>query len=232
MHFAASFVPFESRVSRARWRAGRPIDPPDSMSAPITDLLAAARTGQVEASEALARAVYDELRVLAEAYLRRERADHTLQPTALVHEAYLRLIGQSSVEWRNRAHFFGIAAQVMRRLLVDHARRTRAQRRDGGYAVTLDDGLSGTVPTGIAYDVLGVHEALERLATLDARQARLVELRYFVGLTIDETAAVLEISAATVSREWSLARAWLQRALEAQGTIRETEVAPADGVAR
>lgn len=186
------------------------------MSAPITDLLAAARGGDVGASDAVARAVYGELRTLAAAYLRRERADHTLQPTALVHEAYLRLMGQSTVDWQNRAHFFGIAAQVMRRLLVDHARRTRAQRRDGGHAITLDDAIAGEPAQSIAYDVLGVHEALERLARIDARQARLVELRYFVGLTIDETAAVLEISPATVSREWTLARAWLQRALETQ----------------
>jgi RNA polymerase sigma factor (TIGR02999 family) len=186
------------------------------MSAPITDLLAAARGGDADAGEAVARAVYHELRTLAASYLRRERADHSLQPTALVHEAYVRLMGQTAVDWQSRAHFFGIAAQVMRRLLVDHARRTRAQRRDGGRAITLDEAIAGDTASGTAYDVLGVHEALEQLAVIDARQARLVELRYFVGLTIDETAAVLEISAATGSREWALARAWLQRALETQ----------------
>jgi RNA polymerase sigma-70 factor, ECF subfamily len=181
------------------------------MSAPITELLAAARSGDPAAHESLARAVYGELRTLASAYLRRERENHTLQPTALVHEAYLRLMGQASVSWQNRAHFFGIAAQVMRRLLVDHARRHQAQRRDGGQAITLDADVLGAETA--AQDVLGVHEALERLALLDPRQARLVELRFFVGLTIDECAAVLEISPATVSREWALARAWLHHEL-------------------
>ncbi len=181
------------------------------MPGPITDLLAAARHGDPSAHEALARAVYDELHQLARAYLRRERDDHTLQPTALVHEAYLRLMGQQVGTWQNRAHFFGVAAQVMRRLLVDHARRQHAQRRtpqafDGQW----DENRAGSSAT---QDILDVHEALERLAVLDPRQARLVELRYFVGLTIDESAEVLGISPATVSREWTLARAWLHREL-------------------
>jgi RNA polymerase sigma factor (TIGR02999 family) len=180
-------------------------------SPPITDLLAAARGGDPDASEAVARAVHGELRTLAANYLRRERPDHTLQPTALVHEAYLRLLGQAQVEWQNRSHFFGIAAQAMRRLLVDHARRNSAARRDGGVAVTLDDGLvSGDVA---AYDVLGVHEALNALAKLDARQAQIVELKFFVGLSLEEIAAVVEVSVATVSREWAMARAWLQQEL-------------------
>ncbi len=140
------------------------------------------------------------------------RDDHTWQPTALVHEAYLRLMGQTQVTWQNRAHFFGIAAQVMRRLLVDHARRGQAARRDGGRPVTLDDALGDTIAV-TPEDVLDVHEALDRLARVDPRQARLVELRFFVGLTIDECAEVLGISAATVSREWTLARAWLHREL-------------------
>jgi RNA polymerase sigma factor (TIGR02999 family) len=182
------------------------------MHGPITDLLHAARDGDASAREALARAVYDELHQLASAYLRRERADHTWQPTALVHEAYLRLAGQDAVVWQNRAHFFGIASQIMRRLLVDHARRAHAKRRDGGQPVTLDVALHDG-QAAVAQDVLDVHEALERLARFDARQARLVELRFFVGLTIQETAEVLGVSEATVSREWALARAWLQAEL-------------------
>jgi RNA polymerase sigma-70 factor, ECF subfamily len=180
-------------------------------SQPITQLLAAARGGDPDAGEAVARAVHGELRQLAAAYLRKERPDHTLQPTALVHEAYLRLLGQAHVEWQNRSHFFGIAAQAMRRLLVDHARRNSAARRDGGIAVTLDDGLvSGS---DAAYDVLGVHEALESLARVDPRQARIVELKFFVGLSLEEIAEVVEVSVATVSREWAMARAWLQQEL-------------------
>ena len=182
------------------------------LSPPITDLLAAARNGDTVAEEAVARAVLTELRALAASYLRRERADHTLQPTALVNEAYLRLLGQSDVEWRNRSHFFGIAAQAMRRLLVDHARRHSAARRDGGVAVTLDDGLPAT-GGGASYDVLGVHEALDALQALDPRQARIVELKFFVGLSLEEIAEVVGISVSTVSREWSLARAWLQHEL-------------------
>ncbi|MBC7843082.1 MAG: sigma-70 family RNA polymerase sigma factor [Gemmatimonadaceae bacterium] len=189
-----------------------PQSPPlPESSSPITELLAAARGGDTAASEAVARAVHDELRALAAGYLRRERADHTLQPTALVHEAYLRLLGQQNVEWRNRSHFFGIAAQAMRRLLVDHARRNLAARRDGGVAVTLDEGLEGSQTAG--YDVLGVHEALNALAKLDPRQARIVELKFFVGLSLEEIAEVVEVSVATVSREWAMARAWLQQEL-------------------
>lgn len=177
----------------------------------ITELLAAARAGDPDAGEAVALAVHGELRTLAASYLRNERPDHTLQPTALVHEAYLRLLGQSRVEWRNRSHFFGIAAQAMRRLLVDHARRTNAARRDGGVAVTLDEGLVSSDVA--AYDVLGVHEALNALAKLDPRQARIVELKFFVGLSQEEIADVVEVSVATVTREWAMARAWLQQEL-------------------
>ena len=189
-------------------RRARPLPDP---SPQITELLAAARGGDEAAGEAVARAVHDELRSLAAAYLRRERPDHTLQPTALVHEAYLRMLGQSQVEWRNRSHFFGIAAQAMRRLLVDHARKNLAARRDGGVAVTLDEGIEGSESAG--YDVLGVHEALNALAKLDPRQAQIVELKFFVGLSLDEIAEVVEVSVATVSREWAMARAWLQQEL-------------------
>ncbi len=155
--------------------------------------------------------VYDELRALAASYLRRERADHTLQTTALVHEAYLRLTGQHGTIWQNRGHFFGIAAQAMRRVLVDHARRRKAEKRSGGRAITLPDDLT---PGAVEPDeILAVDQALERLAVLDPRQARIVELRYFAGLTVEKTAAVLEVSPATVKRDWVSAKAWLQREL-------------------
>ncbi len=148
--------------------------------------------------------------------MRRESDAVTLQTTALVHEAYLRLIDQSRVEWRNRAQFFGVAAQLMRRLLVDHARRRRARKRgDGLRPLTLEDAdmAPDASAAGEAVDVLVLHEALERLAELDERQARIVELRYFGGLTIEDTAEALRISPATVKREWAVARAWLRREL-------------------
>ena len=137
----------------------------------ITELLAQARAGDNDAAEAVARAVHGELRVLAASYLSRERVDHTLQPTALVNEAYLRLLGQERITWKNRAHFFGIAANIMRRILVDHARRSNAARRDRAHSVTLDENLG--VEARSVEDILGVHEALDRLAVLDSRQARI-----------------------------------------------------------
>lgn len=185
-----------------------------SPAGPITDLLARAQAGDPAASDALARAVHAELHSLAAGYLRKERPDHTLSPTALVNEAYLRLLGQSAVEWKNRSHFFGIAAQIMRRLLVDHARRTFAGRRDRSIVITLSDELPSADNTAI--DILGVHDALNRLAELDERQARIVELKFFVGLSVEEIGKVIEVSPATVSREWALARAWLQQELTEQ----------------
>lgn len=186
---------------------------PTSDSTSITELLAAARRGDVEAQNNAASRVFAELRAIADGYMRRERPDHTLQPTALVHEAYLRLLGQDA-PWQNRTHFFGIAAQIMRRILVDHARRTTAARRDRGLLVTLDDASANATTTGdSALDVLVVHDALEQLERLDARQARIVELKFFVGLSLDEIAELLEISPATVSREWAMARVWLQTRL-------------------
>lgn len=147
----------------------------------------------------------------------RERGEHTLQATALIHEAYLRLVDQRRVEWRNRAHFFGIAAQMMRRVLVDHARARLAAKRGGDVrAITLERVVDADEQGGdadAALDVLALHEALERLALLDPQQARLVELRYFGGMNIDETATALGISPATVKREWTVARAWLRREL-------------------
>ena len=153
--------------------------------------------------------VYDELKVLAAAYLRSERPDHSLQTTGLVHEAYLKLVNAQRTTWESRAHFFGIAAQAMRRILVDHARRRRA--RGGGGHVSLDDHLPGESSSN--EDLLAVDGALERLALLDRRQAQIVELRYFAGLTIEQTAETVGISPATVKREWTSAKAWLMREL-------------------
>ncbi len=144
--------------------------------------------------------------------MRNERDDHTLQPTALVHEAYMRLMDQRSVSWQNRSHFFGIASQAMRRILVDHARRRRASKRHGGERVTLDESVSA--PPVQSLDVIALDSALTRLAELNERQASVVELRFFGGLDIDQTAEALGISPATVKRDWTFARAFLQREME------------------
>ncbi len=158
-------------------------------------------------------AIYAELQRLARAYLRRERPDHTLQPTALVHEAYLNLIGQRTVDWRNRAQFLGVAATAMRRVLLHHAEARGAEKRTGGRErVTLDAEIAAIEHEATA-DILDLNRALERLAALDARQARIVELRVFGGLNIDETAEVLAVSPATVKRDWQVARLWLRREL-------------------
>jgi RNA polymerase sigma factor (TIGR02999 family) len=191
-----------------------PRDPEEPQSPPdVTALLLSWSGGERSAADRLIPAVYDELRRQAARAMRREGHEHTLQTTALVHEAYLRLVDQQRVQWRNRAHFFGIAAEVMRRVLVDHARARQAAKRGGGVQrITFGDAL---VASGEAEDadVLALHEALERLALLDPNQARLVELRYFAGLTIEESAEALGVSPATVKREWALARAWLRREL-------------------
>jgi RNA polymerase sigma-70 factor, ECF subfamily len=157
--------------------------------------------------------VYDHLRKLAAVHFRRERGDHTLQPTALVHEAYVRLVDQRAVRWQNRAHFIGIAAHLMRRILIDHARSRDALKRGGAYEkVLLDELLEPPAPDGSAsIDVLALDEALTRLTEIDPQQGRIVELRFFGGLTVEETATVLEISPATVKRDWRLAKVWLHR---------------------
>jgi RNA polymerase sigma-70 factor (ECF subfamily) len=175
----------------------------------ITVLLARWRASP-EAEDELVLQIQKELRRLAASYLRRERSGHTLQPTALVNEAYVRLAGQRHVRWESRAHFFGIAAQMMRRILVDHARKRRARKREGfgGEPVTVS-GLAD--PKAVAnVDVLALHEALNDLAALDPRQARIVELRYFGGSTVDELSAALALSPATVKRELSAAKQWLR----------------------
>jgi len=180
----------------------------------VTELLLAAEGGAPDAVSKLMPVVYAELKQLAAGYLRAERADHTLQTTGLVHEAYLKLVDQRRTTWQNRSHFFGIAAQAMRRILVDHARKRRAAKRDAGRAVTLDDELVG-VPSDTE-EVLAVDQALERLAMLDPRQSRIVELRYFAGLSVEEVGEALEISPATVKRDWTSAKAWLQRELSGE----------------
>jgi RNA polymerase sigma factor (TIGR02999 family) len=178
----------------------------------VTALLADWSRGNPEALDQLLPLVYGELRRMAARQLRRERVNHTLQPTALVHEAYLRLVDQRRVDWRGRAHFFGVAAQVMRRILVDHARRHAAGKRGQGVEfVSVDD--VRTAPAAKQIPVLALDHALDRLQKLDPDLARIVELRAFGGLTIEEAAEVLDVSPSTAKREWRAARAWLGREL-------------------
>jgi len=186
-------------------------------STDVTGLLIAWSEGDGAALDALLPVVYAELRRQARLVLRNETAGHTLQPTALVHEAYLKLVDQRPDRWQSRAQFFAVAARCMRQVLVDAARTRRAAKRGGGARpITLSDGLAGAPAAGgeaIGDDVLALDAALTRLAALDPEQARLVELRYFAGLTLDDTAATLGVSPATVSREWTVARRWLRREL-------------------
>lgn len=164
------------------------------------------------AQQQLLEAVYPELRRLASAYMRRERADHTLQPTALVHEAYLKLIDQTLIDWKDRAHFLGIAARAMRQILVDHARRRGAAKRGGGWRrITLEEHNEPGVEAEV--EVLALHDALERFAEVDPRAARGVEMRIFGGLNVTEIAEVLDVSKRTVDTDWSVARMWLAREL-------------------
>jgi len=178
----------------------------------ITELLSGYARGDKEALDQLMPIVYDELRLQAARYLRREQAGHTLQTTALIHEAYVRLVDQRNVQWQNRAHFFGIAAQLMRRILVDHA-RTKKRVKRGGSNVRVSLGDATVAVKGQDLDVVALDEALDRLARIDEQQSRVVELRFFSGLTVEETAEVMGISTATVKRDWSMAKAWLHREL-------------------
>ena len=178
----------------------------------VTQLLEKWSNGDRAALDELMPLVYDELRRLAGGYLRRERSDHTLQPTALVNEAYLLLVDQRHARWQNRAQFIGVAAQMMRRILVDHARAHQAAKRGGTnftMALSQADHLAGKADV----DLLAIHDALDRLIIIDPQQSRIVELRFFGGLTIEETAEVLKVSHATVERDWKMARAWLRREL-------------------
>ena len=181
----------------------------------ITELLASYGRGNKESLDQLMPVVYDELRRQAARYLRREQAGHTLQTTALIHEAYVRLVDQRNMQWQNRAHFFGIAAQMMRRILVDHARSKKRVKRGGSeIRVSLDD--ANVAAKGQDLDVVALDEALERLAQIDEQQSRVVELRFFSGLSVEETAEVMGISKSTVKRDWSMAKAWLHRELSGE----------------
>jgi RNA polymerase sigma-70 factor, ECF subfamily len=179
----------------------------------FTQLLVSGRKGDKSALDAMTPVLYDELRRLARRLLAAERPDHTLQPTALVHEAYLRLVDQRAVDWQNRAHFLGIAATMMRRILINHAKAYKAAKREGyGEAITLNDALG--VFTNPRVDLLDLDRSLDRLTQLDPQQGKVVELRYFGGLSIEETAAAMGISLATVKRDWVTARLWLIQQME------------------
>jgi RNA polymerase sigma factor (TIGR02999 family) len=182
----------------------------DASPKDVTQLLVAWSNGNQAARDRLMSVVYEELHRLARRYMRRESPGHTLQTSALVNEAFLRLVDQRNVQWQNRAHFFGIAAQMMRRILVDYARsRSYAKRGGGIQAMSLDEAL--VVSHERSEEVVNVHEALERLAEFDPRKGQIVELRFFGGLSIEETAEVLGVSPGTVMRDWTLAKAWLRR---------------------
>jgi RNA polymerase sigma factor (TIGR02999 family) len=177
----------------------------------VTELLREWSGGNKQALHELLPIIYDELRRVAHQYLHSERAEITLQTTALVHEAYLKLIDQHSCNWQNRAHFFAIAAQAMRRILIDNARRRTAGKRPKGERVSLDD--IALVSNQRDENLLALDRALEQLEAIDPQQSRIIELRYFGGLTIEETAEAMNLSAATVKREWAMARAWLYKEL-------------------
>jgi RNA polymerase sigma factor (TIGR02999 family) len=181
----------------------------------ITQLLIQVTSGSSAAVDALLPLIYDELRSLAANYLRRERPDHTLQPTALVHEAYLRMVDQTQVNWQNRAHFFGVAAQMMRRILVDHARAHTAEKRGADFQkLSLDENIDKTVER--SGELIALDDALKLLAEMDEQKSRIVELRFFGGLSIEETAEVLGVSAPTVKRQWRMAKAWLYGQVQKQ----------------
>jgi RNA polymerase sigma factor (TIGR02999 family) len=188
----------------------------DPVNQDVTTLLAKWSGGDKAALEELMPLVYGELKRLAGSYLRRERQDHTLQSAALVNEAYMRLVDQSQVRWQNKSHFFGIAAQMMRRILVDHARGHKAAKRGAGMELLeLNEAVAQAQKQSI--DLLGLDEALKTLEKMDAQQSRIIELRFFGGLSIEETAEVLKISPATVKRDFAAARAWLYRAVTTRG---------------
>ncbi len=187
---------------------------PASQPADVTQLLVAWSKGDRSASDHLLPIIYDELHRSAARAMRNEPVGHTLQPTALVNEVYLRLVDQSRADWQNRSQFFAVAAQIMRRVLVDHARAHASEKRGGGTrSVTLDDLRDAAQPRSGELEILALNDALEKLEALDPNQARIVELRYFTGLNIEETAGALGVSSATVKREWAVARAWLRREL-------------------
>jgi len=182
----------------------------------VTQLLIDWRNGDGEALQRIIPLVYDELRKIAGSYMRRERPDHTLQATALLNEAYLRLIDQTRVTWRSRAHFIGIAATMMRRVLMDHAREYRAVKRgSGGQKLALDEALG--IPEKREVDLIALDDALRELEKMDPRQGQIVEMRFFGGLEVEEVAEVLGISPATVKRDWAVAKVWLRRQMSQRG---------------
>ncbi len=184
----------------------------------ITQLLIDVSRGNQTAIDELLPLVYGELRSLATNYLRRERTDHTLQPTALVHEAYLRLVDQTQVNWQNRAHFFGMAAQMMRRILVDHARAHNASKRGSEYQkLQLDEKIDSVAERST--ELIALDDALTELSTVDEVKSRIVELRYFAGLTVEETAEVLGVTPVTINRHWRMAKAWLFGRMHSTGTV-------------
>jgi RNA polymerase sigma factor (TIGR02999 family) len=178
----------------------------------VTQLLSKWSSGDQAALDQLLPMVYGELHRLAAAYLRRERSNHTLQSTALVHEAFMRMVHQQDVQWKSRAHFFAICAQMIRRILVDYARSQHAEKRgSGAVKLALDEAMAVPQTPATDVDLLGLNDALDRLAEMDERQSRIVELRFFAGLSIEETAEVMHLSPASIKREWQTARAWLFR---------------------
>jgi len=181
----------------------------------FTQMLARARKGDDSAVHALVPLVYSEMRALAGGLFRDQAAAHTLQPTALVHEAFLKLVGPNEIEWQSRAHFFGVAAKAMRQILTDHARRRRAQKRGGEQNRITLSGMATPVADE-AFELVAFDDALSKLSELDERQGRIVELRFLGGLTVEEVAEVLELSVSTVEREWRMARAWLRRELSSE----------------
>jgi len=184
----------------------------------VTELLVRWRSGDKAALDSLMPLVYIELRRIANRYLQGERSDHTLQSTALVHEAYVRMIEQALPQWQNRAHFFAVAAQLMRQILVDHARSHRASKRGGDvYKLALED--AEEQPKVLDFDIVALDDALKSLALMDEQQSRVVELKFFGGLSVEDTADVLGVSASTVKRDWTTARAWLFRELDRSATL-------------
>lgn len=180
----------------------------------VTALLQEVNNGAANASEELLPLVYDELRKLAQSYMQNERPEHTLQATALVHDAYIRLVDWENVSWQNRAHFFSVAAHVMRNILVDHALKRKTKKRDFGQRIELTEDISFT--GGHDVDLLDLNESLNVLGDFEPVQAKIVELRFFAGLSVEETAHVLDISPATVKREWAIAKTWLYRRLKGE----------------
>jgi RNA polymerase sigma factor (TIGR02999 family) len=197
------------------FRRTKGVSVPELPSQPVSALLGKWRAGDQEALQVLIPMVYDELRRIAQHHLRQERQDHTLQSTALVHEAYLRLMKQAPTEIENRAHFLAVASQLMRQILVDHARRHRAAKRGGGLKLELQEAMALQKARNI--DLIALDHALNELARLDPQQSRIVEMRFFGGLSIEDTAEVIGVSRTTVKREWATARAWLMREMGREG---------------